>query len=694
LIVARLPSKIGDHTALLASHPQARSRWIMSPTHRSRYRGLLVIWMLGVVLPAAPLWPCTTAVISGRATPDGRPLLWKNRDFWQPHNEVVYFRGQRFDFVAVVNAGATQNVYLGVNSAGFCLENSVSKDLSGEPGDGPGNGALIKHALEHCATVDEFESLLQRTNAAGRRTRANFGAIDAQGGAAMFEAGPTSYTRFDANDPRVAPLGFIVRSNFSATGQGLDLSAMEQAGEFQRLDGVESARRYQRGYALCRAAVEHKRLDVRYLLRQVVRDMADRLEQPLPGNVDGGPQAPLAQAADIDHTLCRRTTVSAAVFQGVLPGEDPALTTMWVLLGQPAFSIAVPCWPAAHVVAPQLGSPEGSRLCTLSLELYGARFDTAAQRLLTADLPRLWQQTFELEDTLLQQTAQRLALWRTNPPKAEELARWHRTACRLATERLAQLHADSELTVALRQQESGRDKSDGIHLDFRFEEQNGTRLAETRDQAGKATWDGGLSGCSVQDGSFRIRRHGDMPVNRYVPLQPSVGTGTSSGAVRRAPRGWIVIEVAGWDLRGRAVNEEIRFGFTSQPENSYQTAGLVISRTAADRVSLGGEAFGQGSSNIEPVPLLPARLAEPLTLVIELDKLARNSNEGDSGGVYRLYYRLGTGKFTQIGGDGLVRRLRNGNALHLRTAGFFDDPGEYFDIDRIYYTTVSPLEAR
>lgn len=29
---------------------------------------------------AGPLSACTSAVISGKVTPDGRPLLWKNRD--------------------------------------------------------------------------------------------------------------------------------------------------------------------------------------------------------------------------------------------------------------------------------------------------------------------------------------------------------------------------------------------------------------------------------------------------------------------------------------------------------------------------------------------------------------------------------------------------------------------------------------
>ena len=54
--------------------------------------------------------------------------------------------------------------------------------------------------------------------------------------------------------------------------------------------------------------------------------------------------------------------------------------------------------------------------------------------------------------------------------------------------------------------------------------------------------------------------------------------------------------------------------------------------------------------------------------------------------MYRIFYRkAGDKEFTPIGEAGTVRRLRNGNAMHFRTSGFFGFDNEYFDIDRIYY---------
>jgi hypothetical protein len=404
---------------------------------------LLAAFVAVAIAPPAA-WACTTAVISGKATDDGRPLLWKNRDFSQPNNEVVYFHNEGLPFVAVVNAGGGQSVYMGVNTAGFCIENSLSKDLTGEAGDGPGNGRLMKRALAQCRTVADFEQLLERTNAEGRRTRASFGVIDAHGGAAMFEAGPRSFVKFDANDPRHAPQGFIVRSNFSAKGRSLP-----RVDEQSPLDDVYSAERFRRGCRLCRDGIESGRLDAHYVLRHVARDLSDAQGTPLPGSVNGEAGSALPPEIDTDKTLNRRTTVSAVVFQGVRPGEDPRLTTMWVLLGQPAFSVAVPCWAAAGEVHPSLDGPEVSRLCTLSRILRDLHYRDGDETLHRGVLPHVWQSTFAVEDAIYDRTQQELAAWRAKSPSAEDLASSHRQACEKAVECLGTLSQGEEVRSSL-----------------------------------------------------------------------------------------------------------------------------------------------------------------------------------------------------------------------------------------------------
>ena len=164
--------------------------------------------------------PCTVAVVSGKATPDGRPLLWKNRDTSARPNKVAFLQGDKYSFIGIIHPldkGPT-NVWAGINSEGFAIMNSASSDLAetaGMVGMGE-NGIFMKRALGVCADVADFERLLNETNGK-RNVGANFGVIDAKGNACFFETRNSSYVKFDANDPRVAPQGYIVRTNYAFT---------------------------------------------------------------------------------------------------------------------------------------------------------------------------------------------------------------------------------------------------------------------------------------------------------------------------------------------------------------------------------------------------------------------------------------------------------------------------------------------
>lgn len=374
---------------------------------------------------------CTTGVASGRATADGRPLLWKNRDTGQLNNELAYFTDGRYKYLAIINAGATRSAWMGVNEKGFCIENSVISDLPGGANDGLGNGGFMKRALQQCATVDDFEKLLEQTNTAGRRTKANFGVIDAKGGAAIFETGHTAYTKFDANDPKVAPDGYIVRSNFTMTGNA-------EAGGDRHLTDV----RYLRGDAICKKAVAKDQFDHRYVLRNFSRDLADAEGSPYKISINGG-GAEIAKVAangiiNTRATISRRSTASAVVFHGVRPDENPDLTTMWTVLGEPIFSVAIPAWVKSAGVAPLLDGPELSPLCSAVLEVKNANY---AQRreLRTGGLKKIWAVTYPAEDRILIQTQEMLGQWRTGDPTPSEMLDFHKTMAAQATEAVVEV---------------------------------------------------------------------------------------------------------------------------------------------------------------------------------------------------------------------------------------------------------------
>ncbi|HOZ22351.1 MAG TPA: hypothetical protein PLO28_11240 [bacterium] len=375
-----------------------RCRWVLA--------GLL---LLGAAALAQE--ECTVAVIAGSATADGRPLLWKNRDSSFRENSAAFFHGPRYDFIGVINSGDTTQVWMGVNTAGFALMNSESMDQDGDSADT--EGYFMKQALGECARVEDLDALLRRTALAGRGTRANFGCIDAAGGAAFFEAGNYRHRKFTPQDSGRVPAGLLVRANFSMTGQG---------GE------AYGGWRYHRARALLAGRAAAGKLDLAYMLEKVMRDLvSDDLDPyPLPFRSSTG-EAP-AGFIHAQNTINRHRTVSAVLFQGVRPGEDPALTTMWILLGEPVAAVALPLWPASGEVPPAYGGAGKSRLnaafTRLRARLYPDRkrpqyLDT--ERLAAGRRPWVRERT-ALESEVLQEAGEAMARWRRQQPAGAEMA--------------------------------------------------------------------------------------------------------------------------------------------------------------------------------------------------------------------------------------------------------------------------------
>lgn len=366
-------------------------------------QNLVVLLVIGAWTPVAA---CTTAVVSGRVTSDGRPLLWKNRDTTVTRrNEVIIFQGEKYQVMAVVNAGERKTVWMGVNSAGFCIENSLSKDLSNdEKNSGPGNGTLMRIALETCATVDDFSKLLEKTNQSGRSTVANFGVIDAAGGAAMFEASPTSFRMFDANDPVIAPNGYIVRSNFATTAQ--KLSANPTTSEVEQ---IYSGERYSKACQLLESRLDQG-ISLSYVIRNLTRDLSDKKGVAYAGTVNGGNGETPTQI-DTTNTISRTTTVSTAVFHGVRPGEPPQTTTMWTILGDPKFSIAVPCWLESGEISTALSGEHGGEICSIANTMRDWIRTDDRTGVFSAPLNQIWKDLWPIEDQMISSVLRARTRW-------------------------------------------------------------------------------------------------------------------------------------------------------------------------------------------------------------------------------------------------------------------------------------------
>jgi hypothetical protein len=305
------------------------------------------LWLAVMAMAIAPMLirpghACTTAVVGPAAAAQGRPLLWKNRDTDFPNNKVIYVRETPFCYLALVNAEDRSGrwAYAGLNSAGFAIFNSVAYNLpekSGEMKDM--EGTIMADALRRCASVADFEKYLQENLGPSLGSLANFGVLDADGTTALFEVSNHACKKYLATD---FPEGYIVNSNFARSGE-----SGTGAGYL----------RFDRASQLFRQAAPG-RLSHRQILGQFSRDTGHALvEQPAWPQFRNFPGEKPFWIATRD-TIDRASTSAAVVVCGRVPGSDRVPATLWVMLGEPLFSIAVPLWVEAGAAPAPLSAGE------------------------------------------------------------------------------------------------------------------------------------------------------------------------------------------------------------------------------------------------------------------------------------------------------------------------------------------------
>ena len=172
---------------------------------------------------SSDIFACTSAIITGKATPDGRPLLWKHRDTGELNNKVKYYKGEKYSFYALINSpdAMLEQAWTGTNEVGFSIMNTASYNLKDDdvPSDQMDKeGVLMYKALATCRTLADFEKMLNKYKRP-MGVEANFGVIDAEGGAAYYEVNNGSWTKIDVNDPKIAPQGYLIYTNHSYTGR-------------------------------------------------------------------------------------------------------------------------------------------------------------------------------------------------------------------------------------------------------------------------------------------------------------------------------------------------------------------------------------------------------------------------------------------------------------------------------------------
>ena len=162
--------------------------------------GLLLIMML-LSVTSKQSFSCTTFIMSGKYTLDGKPLLFKNRDTDEMQNSLVFFNDGKYKYIGLVdgNTDWDKMVWGGYNEAGFAIMNSAAynNNIGDTTKFKDQEGIIMKLALQTCKTLADFEKLLTSLPRP-MGLDANFGVIDAFGGAAFYETGNYRFVKFDA----------------------------------------------------------------------------------------------------------------------------------------------------------------------------------------------------------------------------------------------------------------------------------------------------------------------------------------------------------------------------------------------------------------------------------------------------------------------------------------------------------------
>lgn len=366
---------------------------------------------------------CTTAVITARASKNGRALLYKQRDTGFLDNKVMLFKDGLYTYIGIVNSEDKEGkeVWGGHNSEGFAIMNSASYNLNPESKEDKPEleGVVMKLALQKCKTLKDFENLLD-TLPRPMYLSANFGVIDAEGGAAYYETSDVSYTKFDANETED---GYLIRSNFSYTGdreRDMGLSRCEVATQLF----VDKFKKNDLSYSTIFQEISRS-------LQHGIMDVNLYNQKPKNGSA--------SHFVSFRDFIPRYSTASSIVVEGVKDNESPLLTTMWTILGSPLTSVAMPLLITEYGTLPKVVLADDSGkapLCNWSLELKKRLFPITRgegkdyldlAKLITEDEQGILQKVEVWENKTLTASEMYLKQWRAEGKvglDAKELYSW------------------------------------------------------------------------------------------------------------------------------------------------------------------------------------------------------------------------------------------------------------------------------
>jgi hypothetical protein len=151
----------------------------------------------------------------------------------------------------------------------------------------------------------------------------------------------------------------------------------------------------------------------------LANDRVDPYPLPYEGSQEGHP----AGYVRTQYSINRYLTASCLIAHGVHPGEDPLLSTLWCLLGEPVCGVALPLWVRTGAVPAELTGTARAPFRDLVGLLERACYTDASssqyldtRRLDSGDGRGILLLVGALERAVFDAAAQALDLWRASPP--------------------------------------------------------------------------------------------------------------------------------------------------------------------------------------------------------------------------------------------------------------------------------------
>lgn len=367
---------------------------------------------------------CTTAVISGKYTKDGRPMIWKLRDSDYFKNKMMYFDDGKYYYIGLVNSEDIEGeqVWGGANSTGFSIMNSASFNVN--MGDTTSKkdleGFFMKQALQECATLEDFEQLLNN-QPKPMGLASHFGVIDAKGDAAFYEVNNYTFTKFDANNPAEAPNGYILRTNFSYTG---------------KKDVGYGFIRFQTAQDIFYQAESMGQLNYQTIIQDFSRCFKHAvLNKNFKEEFKSIPEG--EHFINSDDLITRHGSSSAILIQGVKAEEPSDLATIWTTVGFPNTCITLPVWVRGGKNLPKLlvddksgNAPLNEMSLKLKDQCYPIKRSSGYKylqisKLINSEKTGIVQKIEIAEKTIFTKTEEHLNKWRKGNSSEKEITSYY-----------------------------------------------------------------------------------------------------------------------------------------------------------------------------------------------------------------------------------------------------------------------------